>query len=103
MDDLRQKLAVQARQSAENLSHFLENDLELSFTMLRSARTIRDPERIAATLGRVRRALTIIRTLQGRLDDPGERKAIHDRTNDLERELNSFAEPEDREAGESGR
>jgi hypothetical protein len=71
------------------LVEFLQSDLDLSFTMLKTAAIERasDPIHYQAALERARKALATIRILSGRVEDPASWQAIHDRTDRLEREL----------------
>jgi hypothetical protein len=74
------------------LVEFLEADLALAFTILRTAEIERtsDPNHYHAVLERARKALVTIRTLSGRIEDPASWQAIHDRTDMLEQELEVF-------------
>jgi hypothetical protein len=84
------------RESQDALLEFLRADLDLSFTMLGTAeldRTSDNPTEIDhyhAALRRVRRSITVIRRLQARIEDSSAAAAILDRTDNLERALESF-------------
>jgi hypothetical protein len=89
-------LNEQHTRSQETLVAFLQTDLDLSFTMLTTAQLdvgrTSDQDHYHAALDNARKALLMIRSLEGRVEDPKSWKAIHDRTDELERELNLFPE-----------
>jgi hypothetical protein len=89
-------LKEQHARSQETLVAFLQTDLNLSFTMLTTAQLdvgrTSDQDHYHAALNNVRQALLVIRSLEGRIEDRKSWKAVHDRTDELERQLNSFPE-----------
>jgi len=82
-------LAPPAAESQEPLAAFLKTVLELSFAMLGTARLTSG--RSQSALEAVRQALRIICSLEGRVEDPSSRAAIHNRTIDLEFALDAFS------------
>jgi hypothetical protein len=90
------RLNDQHAKSQQALVAFLQTDLDLSFTMLTAAQLdvgrTSDQEHYHAALNNVRRAVLTIRSLEGRIEDSKLLKNIHDRTDELERELKSFPE-----------
>jgi hypothetical protein len=90
------RLNEQHTRSQETLVAFLQTDLDLSFTMLTAAQLdvgrTSDQEHYHAALNNVRQAVLTIRSLEGRIEDSKLLKNIHDRADELERELNSFPE-----------
>jgi hypothetical protein len=80
-------------QTQRTLTDFLRVDIDLGFTFLQSARTIRDPDRCKVSIENVRAVLQAIRRLQGRIKDPGECAKINNRANELESALNEFSQP----------
>ena len=82
-------LAPPVAKSQEPLVAFLRTVLELSFTMLGTARLTSG--RSQSALEAVRQTLPIICSLEGRVEDSGSRAAIHNRTIDLEIALDALS------------
>lgn len=81
--------ATPAVQSPEPLPAFLKAVLELSFTLLGKARLTGG--RAQPALEAVREVLSIICSLEGRIEDPKSRTAIHNRAIDLAFALDAFS------------
>jgi hypothetical protein len=75
------------------LIEFLRADLSLSFTMLRTAEIDRtdEPAHCEAALAKVRAALGVIRSLEGRIEDRETWAEIHVRADELETALKAFS------------
>lgn len=75
------------------LIDFLNADLDLAFTWLRTAAIdVRDdPEGCKFAVAKVRAALDTIRRLEGRITGVMPRREIHARADELEAALNAFA------------
>lgn len=73
----------------QSLTDFLRVDLDLAFTFLRAAkaRTRSDP---SDTLTHVRRVLTTVNELLGRVQDPTDCKDIRERSDELGTALKAF-------------
>ena len=82
-------LVLPVAESQEPLVAFLKTVLELSFAMLGTARLTSGCSQSA--LEAVRQALRIICSLEGRVEDPRSRAAIHNRTIDLEFALDALS------------
>src|ERR1035438_8750796 len=82
-------LAPPAARKPEPLPAFLKAVLELSFDLLGNARLASG--RSQPALEAVREVLPIICSLEGRIEDPKSRKAIHNRAIDLEFALDAFS------------
>jgi hypothetical protein len=74
------------------LIDFLNADLDLAFTWLRSAANdVRDdPKGYESTLAKARTALNAIRRIEGRVDDDMARREIGVRVAELETAIRSF-------------
>ena len=83
------ELRAWAPEGQEPLVAFLRTVLELSFTMLGTARLTSG--RSQSALEAVRQTLPIICNLEGRVEDFGSRTAIHTRTIELEVALNALS------------
>jgi hypothetical protein len=83
---LKEKQAV----AQKTLLDFLEADLDLCFTMLKTAELTSTPEHYHSALKHVGEGLLIIRRLSGRIEDPEAWKSVHERSDELERDLVSF-------------
>jgi hypothetical protein len=79
------------REAAQRrLVEFLEVDLDLGFTYLKMAET-REERRSRERLRRnARRAVEAVRRFEGRITDPTEWTAIHERADELQRLLSAF-------------
>ena len=78
-----------AAEGQEPLAAFLKTVLELSFALLGTARFTSG--RSQSALEAVSQTLRIICSLEGRVEDPKSRTAIHNRTIDLEFALDAFS------------
>jgi len=76
----------------KNLIEFLNLDLDLSFTFLKTAQIEagRDDVHCRPALEKAQEALLSIRRFQGRAEDPNDRQKIQVRANELEVALNVF-------------
>ena len=83
--------AQQARSQA-TLIAFLTTDLDLAFTMLRTASITHDEQHRESTLQHVWKALENIRRLEGRIKDCSAWQAIHDRADELEAALRAHVD-----------
>ena len=75
------------------LVEFLRVDLELAFTLLRTAEieeAAKGAEHKALALAKVREALNAIRHLTGRIQNPTTWSEIHAEANELEAALQAF-------------
>ena len=63
--------------SQKPLLDFLQADLDLCFTMLRTAQIASDPEHTRSAVEKVRRGLQVIRTLAGRIENPQSWTAVN--------------------------
>ena len=79
------------RQNDEALVTFLEVDLDLSDTILKAAEMAISAVHAGAALEKVRQSLRTIRRLGSRIKDPAARMRIHQRTNRVERHLNTIS------------
>jgi Bacterial antitoxin of ParD toxin-antitoxin type II system and RHH len=82
-------VAPRNTESQDPLAAFLKTVLDLSFAMLGNARVTSG--RSQSALEVVRQELRIICSLEGRVEDPKLRAAIHERTIDLEFALDAFS------------
>jgi hypothetical protein len=82
-------LVSPATERPEPILAFLKAVLELSFDLLGNARLTLG--RSQPALEAVREVLPIICSLEGRVDDPKSRAAIHNRAIDLESALDAFS------------
>ena len=82
---------LRVRSQAE-LLRFLSTDLDLAFTMLRTAAidVEVDPDHCQAILGKVRAALRTIRQLEEHIQDATARRDVHARADQLESDLAAF-------------
>jgi hypothetical protein len=78
-------------QNDEALVTFLEVDLDLSDTILKTAEMAISPLSAGMALERVRQSIRTIRRLGSRIKSPAATIRIQDRTNRVERRLNSIA------------
>ena len=78
---------LRAGEIQEPLFAFLKTVLELSFTMLGTARLTAG--RSQPAMEAVRQVLRVICSLEGRVEDPKSRAAIHNRTIDLQYALDA--------------
>ncbi len=76
----------------KTLVDFLQADLDLCFTMLRTAELASDPEHTRSAIERVRSGLQVIRNLSGRIENPQTWTTINSRADELERAVESFPE-----------
>ena len=76
----------------QSLVDFLQVDLDLAFTMVRTARVTcgSAPQRAHETIEKTRRALQGIRCMEGRIENPAQWKIIHDRADELEHALEAL-------------
>ena len=74
----------------QQLVDFLQADLDLCFTMLKTSVITSDPVHHLTTSRHVSEGLRIIRKLLDRIEDPQAQKAIHERTDELEEALESL-------------
>ena len=81
--------ALPGAKCQEPLLAFLEAILDLSFAMLGNARLTAG--RSQSALEAVRQVLPAICSLEGRVEDPESRTAIHNRAIDLESTLGAFS------------
>ena len=72
------------------LVDFLRADLDLCFTMLKTAELASDPQHTRAAIEKVRSGLQVIRNLSGRIENPQTWTAVNNRADELERALGSF-------------
>ena len=85
--------SAQLAHAQKLMVEFLRVDLELAFTLLRTAEieeAANSPEREQAALAKVQEALSAIRHLAKRIHDAEVRSEIHARANELERALEAF-------------
>jgi hypothetical protein len=68
---------------------FLEVDLDLSATILKTAEMAISPHHARMALERVRQSVRVIRRLGSRIKNPTARMKIHDRTDWVEQRMNS--------------
>jgi hypothetical protein len=85
--------AALKNRSQRALIEFLNVDLNLAFTFLRSVRTEAGlkPDYYEEAIDKVRIALESVRRFQGRIEDPEAWQAIHHRANELEVEIEKLA------------
>jgi len=76
-------------ESQTSLVTFLQTVIELSFAMLGTVRLASGRSQLALEV--VRQVLRTICTLEGRVEDPEKRGAIHNRVIDLELALDAFS------------
>ena len=81
--------SAQLAQAQQLLAEFLRVDMELAFTLLRTAETEKAADSQAA-LAKVREALSAIRHLTGRILNPTTWSEIHAKANELERALRAL-------------
>ena len=74
----------------KTLVDFLQADLDLCFTMLKTAELASHAEHTRAALEKVRLGLQVIRTLSGRIENPQTWTTVNSRADELERALESF-------------
>jgi hypothetical protein len=74
----------------KTLIDFLQADLDLCFTMLKTARMASAPDHYHSALENARGGLQVIRKLAGRIEDPESWKTVNGRADELERVLESF-------------
>ena len=91
-ESLREFAALHARSQA-SLREFFSVDLQIAFTLLDTARieAYLDPEHRPAIIAQVESALSGVRHLLGRIEDPQVWNELHSRANDLERQLRAEA------------
>jgi hypothetical protein len=90
MDDVSTELESQHARSQKALIEFLQADLNVAFTILRTAELTSSAEHRTSALEKVRRVLQAVRTFQGRIEDPELWTIIHRRTDELAATLESF-------------
>jgi hypothetical protein len=74
----------------KTLVDFLQADLDLCFTMLKTAELASDPQHTRSAIGRVRSGLQVIRNLSGRIENPETWTALNSRADELQRALEAF-------------
>jgi hypothetical protein len=74
----------------KTLVDFLQADLDLCFTILKTAQIASDPDHYRSALESARGGLQVIRKLAGKIVDPESWKAVNRRADELERALQSF-------------
>src|SRR6266852_7275874 len=74
----------------KTLVDFLQADLDLCFTILKTAQMASDPGHYHSALENARGGLQVIRKLAGRIEDPESWKTVNGRADELERALGSF-------------
>jgi hypothetical protein len=82
-DDLREA-------AQRSLVEFLEVDLDLGFTYLKMAQTREEGPPRERLLRNARRAVEAVRSFEGRISDPRDWTAIHERADELQRLLSAF-------------
>src|SRR5712671_3830323 len=93
MAPLPKDLADQFAQAQQSLVGFLRADLELAFTMLRTAEiehAAKNLEHMRASVAKVQEALSSVRRLAGRVEDHETSSEIAARANELETALAIF-------------
>jgi hypothetical protein len=73
----------------KTLVDFLQADLDLCFTMLKTSEIASDPQHTLSALRHVIEGLLTIRRLAGRIKDPEAWKAVHERADVLDKILES--------------
>jgi hypothetical protein len=76
----------------KTLVNFLQADLDLCHTMLKTAELASDPDHTRSALAKVRSGLQVIRNLSGRIENPQTWTALNSRADELQRALESFPE-----------
>jgi hypothetical protein len=78
-------------QRQQRLIEFLETDLDLAFTFVRMAQTREKANARNRLLRNARRVLEAVRRFEGRIVDARAWATIHERADELERVLSTFA------------
>jgi hypothetical protein len=78
-------------ETQDALITFLEIDLDLSETILKTAEMATSSEHARMALARVRQSLRVIRRLGSRIKDTAARMRIHNRASVVERRMNSVS------------
>src|SRR5713101_2105928 len=76
----------------QELVDFLQADLDLCFTMLKTSVITSDPVHHLTTSRHVSEGLRIIQKRLDRIEDPQAQKAIHKRTDELEKAVEMLDE-----------
>jgi hypothetical protein len=92
MDNRLNELQAKAQAA---LIEFINNDLDLAFTMIETARIEAefDPQEVAAVLEHIRQAWMTIRHFTSRVQDQSARAQINFRTDQLEAAVAEFGRP----------
>jgi hypothetical protein len=78
-------------ETQDALITFLEIDLDLSETILKTAEMATSSEHVRMALARVRQSLQVIRRLGSRIKNTAARMRIHNRASGVERRMNSIS------------